>query len=47
VAISTVNPTTGEEIKTFEALSEGEIDEKIQRAADTFRDYRKTSLAER
>jgi len=47
VAISTVNPTTGEEIKTFEALSEGEIDEKIQRAADTFRNYRKTSLAER
>jgi succinate-semialdehyde dehydrogenase/glutarate-semialdehyde dehydrogenase len=47
VAISTVNPATGEEIKTFEALSEGEIDEKIQRAADTFREYRKTSLAER
>jgi len=47
VAISTVNPATGEEVKTFEALSEGEIDEKIQRAADTFREYRKTPLAER
>jgi succinate-semialdehyde dehydrogenase / glutarate-semialdehyde dehydrogenase len=47
VAISTVNPATGEEIKTFEALSEGEIDEKIQRAADTFLEYRKTPLSER
>jgi succinate-semialdehyde dehydrogenase / glutarate-semialdehyde dehydrogenase len=47
VAISTVNPATGEEVRTFEALSEAEVDEKIQRAADTFREYRKTSLAER
>ena len=34
VAISTVNPATGEEVRTFEALSEAEVDEKIQRAAD-------------
>jgi succinate-semialdehyde dehydrogenase/glutarate-semialdehyde dehydrogenase len=47
VAISTVNPATGEEVRTFEVLSEAEVDEKIQRAADTFREYRKTSLAER
>jgi succinate-semialdehyde dehydrogenase/glutarate-semialdehyde dehydrogenase len=47
VAISTVNPATGEEVTTFEALSEGEIDEKIQRAVDTFRQYRKTSFSER
>ena len=47
MAISTVNPATGEEVKTFEELTEGEIDEKIQRAADTFREYRHTSLAER
>ncbi len=47
MAISTVNPATGEEVRTFEALSEAEVDEKIQRAADTFREYRKTSLAER
>lgn len=47
MAISTVNPATGEEIKTFEELTEGEIDAKIQRAADTFREYRKTTLAER
>ena len=47
MAISTVNPTTGEEIKTFEALSDEEIDRKIQRAAETFREYRKTSFEER
>jgi len=47
VAISTVNPATGEEVTTFEALTEEVIDQKIQRAADTFREYRKTSFAER
>ena len=47
MAISTVNPATGEEIRTFEALSEEEIDEKIQRSVDTFREYRKTSFEER
>ena len=47
MAISTVNPATGEEVTTFEALTEEEIDQKIQRAADTFREYRKTSFAER
>jgi succinate-semialdehyde dehydrogenase/glutarate-semialdehyde dehydrogenase len=47
VAISTVNPATGEEVTTFEALTEEVIDQKIQRAADTFREYRKSSFAER
>ncbi len=47
MAISTVNPATGEEVRSFEALTQEEIDEKIQHAADTFREYRKTSFAER
>ena len=47
MAISTVNPATGEEITTFQELTEGEIEEKIQRAFDTFREYRKTPLSER
>jgi succinate-semialdehyde dehydrogenase/glutarate-semialdehyde dehydrogenase len=47
MTISAVNPATGEEIKTFDALSEGEINEKIQRAAATFRAYKNTSFAER
>ncbi|CAN5657988.1 NADP-dependent succinic semialdehyde dehydrogenase [soil metagenome] len=47
MAISTINPATGEELKTFDALSEEEIDGKLQFAAETFREYRKTSFAER
>ncbi len=47
MAISTVNPATGEEVKTFDELSDEEIDRKIQLAADTFREYRKTSFEER
>jgi succinate-semialdehyde dehydrogenase/glutarate-semialdehyde dehydrogenase len=47
VAISTINPATGEELKTFDALSEEGIDGKLQLAADTFREYRKTTFAER
>jgi succinate-semialdehyde dehydrogenase / glutarate-semialdehyde dehydrogenase len=47
VAIATVNPATGEEIRTFDALTEEQIDEKIQRSVDTFREYGKTSFAQR
>ena len=47
MAISTVNPATGEEVKTFDELSDEEIDRKLQLAADTFREYRKTSFEER
>lgn len=47
MAIASVNPTTGETIKTFESLSESQIDEKLQRAADTFRSYRNTTFEER
>ena len=34
--IASINPATGETLKTFEPLSETQIDEKLQRAADTF-----------
>jgi succinate-semialdehyde dehydrogenase/glutarate-semialdehyde dehydrogenase len=47
MAISTVNPATGEEVKTFDELSDEEIDRKLQLAADTFREYRETSFEER
>ncbi len=47
MAIATVNPATGEEIKTFEALTGEEIDAKLGLAAETFREYRKTSFEER
>jgi succinate-semialdehyde dehydrogenase/glutarate-semialdehyde dehydrogenase len=45
--IASVNPATGDTIKTFDALSESAINEKLQRAADTFRSYRNTTFAER
>ncbi|CAN5909520.1 NADP-dependent succinic semialdehyde dehydrogenase [soil metagenome] len=47
MAISTINPATGEEVESFEPLSEEQIEEKLQRATDTYREYRKTSFEER
>ena len=45
--IASVNPATGEIIKTFEPLNEAQIDEKLQRAADIFRVYRRTTFEAR
>jgi succinate-semialdehyde dehydrogenase/glutarate-semialdehyde dehydrogenase len=47
MAIASINPMTGKTLKTFEPLNESEINEKLQRAADTFRSYRDTTFAER
>lgn len=47
MAIATTNPTTGETVRTFDELSGDELDQKLQRAADAFRSYRRTSHAER
>jgi len=47
MAIQTRNPATGEVVRTFEALSDAEIDQKLQRASDTFRSFRESSFAER
>ncbi|HEV8169976.1 MAG TPA: aldehyde dehydrogenase family protein, partial [Pyrinomonadaceae bacterium] len=47
MAITSINPTTGETLKSFEPLSAQQIEEKLQLAADTFRTYRRTSFAER
>ena len=45
--IASINPTTGETLKTFDALSAQQIEEKLQLAADTFRTYRRTPFGER
>src|SRR5260370_29061784 len=45
--IASINPTTGETLKTFTALNETQIEEKLQRAADTFNSSRRTPFAER
>jgi succinate-semialdehyde dehydrogenase / glutarate-semialdehyde dehydrogenase len=47
MGIASINPTTGETLKTFDALSAEQIEEKLQLAADTFRNYRRTSFQER
>jgi succinate-semialdehyde dehydrogenase/glutarate-semialdehyde dehydrogenase len=47
MAIATVNPSTGELIKSFEALTGAEIETKLQKAIDTFGKYRKVSFAQR
>ncbi len=47
MAIASINPTTGETLKTFSALSAEEIEQKLRLASDTFRTYRNTSFADR
>jgi succinate-semialdehyde dehydrogenase / glutarate-semialdehyde dehydrogenase len=47
VPIATVNPTTGETLQTFEPLTEQQLDEKLQRAIETFHTYRHTSFEAR
>jgi succinate-semialdehyde dehydrogenase/glutarate-semialdehyde dehydrogenase len=47
MAIATVNPTTGQVVKTFEPLSSAQIEIKLQKAIDTFHTYRKTPFSQR
>ncbi len=47
MTIATTNPTTGETLKTFPADSEALIDKKLQKAAEAFEKWRRTSFAER
>jgi succinate-semialdehyde dehydrogenase/glutarate-semialdehyde dehydrogenase len=47
MAIASINPGTGETLKSFEALSEAQIEEKLKLADSTFRIYRQTPFAER
>jgi len=42
MAIATINPATGEVVKTFQPLSEAEIEKKLQLAVRIFRAERKT-----
>ncbi len=45
--IATVNPASGELIKSFEPLSCAQIEVKLQKAFDTFGTYRRAPFAER
>jgi len=47
MAIATINPATGELVKSFEALSDAQIEDKIRCAAETFRAYRRVPFREK
>lgn len=47
MAIATLNPATGETLRSFTALDAGEIDRRISRAEQTFRELRHTTFADR
>jgi succinate-semialdehyde dehydrogenase/glutarate-semialdehyde dehydrogenase len=47
MGIASINPTTGETLKTFEALDKDQIEQRLKRAFGTFQNYRKTSFEER
>ena len=47
MAIATINPATGEIVRTFDALTDAQVDEKISKAAKSFHSFRQTSFADR
>jgi len=47
MAIATVNPTTGETLKTFDPLTAAELEEKLARSVTAYAGYRLTSYADR
>jgi succinate-semialdehyde dehydrogenase/glutarate-semialdehyde dehydrogenase len=47
MAIATLNPATGETLRSFTALDAGEIDRRLGRAEQTFRELRHTTFADR
>lgn len=47
MAIATINPATGETLKRFEAHDDRTVDEKIERAQNTFAQWRLVPLTER
>src|ERR687885_2385921 len=47
MGIATINPATGETIKTFEAESAESVAEKLALAQQTFEQYRQTSMTQR
>jgi len=45
--IASINPATGETLRTFDDLTDAEVDEKLARADRAYRTYRHTSLPDR
>jgi succinate-semialdehyde dehydrogenase / glutarate-semialdehyde dehydrogenase len=47
MAIASINPATGELLRSFEPLSDSQIEAKIHKAADAFRKFRKLTFSDR
>ena len=47
MTIASINPTTGKLLKTFEPLSDAQLDAKLQLASEAFSVFRKLSFSER
>ena len=47
MAIATINPATGQVIKSFDPLSSADIEAKLQKAIETFATYRNVPFAQR
>ena len=47
MAIATVNPATGETLRTFDALTERDVNVRLERAIGAFQRWRTTPVAER
>jgi succinate-semialdehyde dehydrogenase/glutarate-semialdehyde dehydrogenase len=47
MAFATVNPATGETVKTFDSLTHDEVEERIALAAATFDSFRRTAFVQR
>ncbi|HEX7126823.1 MAG TPA: NAD-dependent succinate-semialdehyde dehydrogenase [Thermodesulfobacteriota bacterium] len=47
MTIRSINPATGETLRTFEPMTDREVDDAVERAAAAFRDWRRTPFAER
>ncbi len=47
MAIASINPANGQVLKSFDSLSDQQIETKLQRAIEAFAFYRRTTFAER
>ncbi len=45
--IQSINPATGETLKSFDAISDADIEVKLALAERTFREHRRTRFPER
>ena len=45
--IATINPATGETVRTFDALSESDVAARLERATRAFQQWRVTPVAQR